>query len=65
LTINLNDIFTPPVAAQLYGLSTDKVKKDCRDGKFPLGFYKKIGGTWVITRAGLRALYGEPKMTIK
>jgi hypothetical protein len=57
--MTINDIFTAPEAAQLWGLDASTVKKACQVGRFTTDEARKSGGTWMITREGMNRAYGN------
>ena len=56
----LKDVLTISEAAELYGFDPSWLRRVCMSGKFG-GEARKSGATWLITRAGMKNLYGEPR----
>jgi len=69
--MTINDVFTAPEAAALWGLEKNTVKQACvdsakgvRKNPFLPGEYRKSGRIWLITRAGMERVYGPQKIKI-
>lgn len=65
ILFTLTDIMTTSEAANLWGLSQTSVKQLCtgaqgRPPRLTVTECRKSGGTWLVTRAGMTRLYGEP-----
>ena len=57
----LPEVLTATEAAELWSLDPSTVKKACQQGRFTEQEARKSEGTWLITRAAIMRLYGEPK----
>lgn len=61
------DVMTTKEAAEVWGLSQVSVKHLCTgiQGRPPRLIIdvecRKSGGTWLVTKAGMTRLYGEPE----
>jgi predicted nucleotidyltransferase len=54
-------IYTITEAADLWGLDTSTIRKAAIAGKFPVGEAWKSGSTWLVTRQGMIAIFGDTK----
>ncbi len=61
-TINLNDpsLLSSRQACQEWGINDSTLRKRIND--FPDGTIRKFGSSWVVTREGMLAVFGQPKM---
>lgn len=59
----LEDIMTTQEASQIWDVTADALKQNCR-GRVKNGFkggeFRKSGKIWLVTRQGMLRLYGEP-----
>lgn len=61
--IILDDVLSVPMAAELWGITEDMIKRYAREGKFSSTEAKKMGKNWVITRQGMKRIFGERQHT--
>ncbi|MFD4703929.1 helix-turn-helix domain-containing protein [Gottfriedia sp. NPDC058432] len=61
-TINLNDLslLSSRQACQEWGINDSTLRKRIND--FPEGTIRKFGSSWVVTREGMLAVFGQAKM---
>lgn len=65
--MKITDIMTTKEAGELWGFAQNSIKQLCTgaQGRPPRLVVdvecRKSGGTWLVTRAGMVRLYGEPK----
>lgn len=61
----LSEVLTASEADTKWGLPVGTVKKVCNKQIVSKTFYgheaRKAGGTWLVTRSGMRRMFGEPK----
>jgi len=55
------DVLSCPEAAQAWGITEDKVKRYAREGRFLSSEARQTGKYWIITKQGMRRLFGELK----
>ncbi|WP_066638605.1 helix-turn-helix domain-containing protein [Desulfolucanica intricata] len=55
----LDEVMTSTEAAETWGKSMATVKRACQSGRFYPWEARKSQGTWLVTRAGMKRLYGE------
>lgn len=60
--LNLNDpnLLSSNQACQEWGINDSTLRKRISD--FPEGTIRKFGTSWVVTREGMSAVFGQPKM---
>ena len=61
----LDKVLTVKEAANIWGLTADSINQNCRGRvKGKMAFTdeekRKSAGTWLVTRAGMTRVYGEP-----
>lgn len=57
----LDEVMTFSEATKKWGLGHATLREAVRDKRFLPGEVRKSGGTWLITVAAMKRLYGEPK----
>lgn len=58
---NLNDIMTFPEASKIWGLGESTLRSVVKQDRLKEGIdYRKSGSSWLITKAAMIKLYGEP-----
>lgn len=57
--ITIDEVFTASEASSLWGLESSVVRKTIERGKFQEGEYRKSGGTWLVTIAGMERVFGK------
>ena len=55
------NIMTFSEAQKKWGLGKSTLREAQRNNRFKEGEVRKSGGTWLVTEAAMRRLYGEPK----
>jgi hypothetical protein len=60
-SINLEDVLSLQEAAAVWGLDDSTLRHAIARSKFCEGEYKKLGRNYIITRAAMVRLYGDPK----
>ena len=60
----IDEVMTTQEAGEIWGVTADSLKQNCQ-GRVKNGFidgeFRKSGKMWLVTRAGMTRLYGEPK----
>jgi len=57
-----SELYTFSEAAKMYGLTDGStLRKAVQKGRFKEGEIKKVGTTWVVTKAAMDRLYGNKK----
>lgn len=63
--MTIYDVYTVPEAAKLYGVNVNTVKDACNGNRkfkrFLEGEYRRSGGGWLVTKAGMDRLFGDKK----
>lgn len=55
----IENVLTAAEAAALWHLDLSTVKKAAAAGRFRAAEARKSRGTWLVTRSGMRRMYGE------
>ncbi len=55
---SIQEVMTATEAAELWVIEAATVKRACQQGKFTKDEARKAKGVWLITRAGMRRVYG-------
>lgn len=56
----LEHVLTPTEAARIWPIAAETLKKRCQEDRWLPGEIRKAGTVWLITRAALTRVYGEP-----
>ena len=66
--MTINDVMTTQEAGEIWEMPADSIKQVCL-GRYHGGFTpeeaRKSGRMWLVTRAGMLRVYGEPKQDNK
>ena len=54
-----DELMSTREAAELWGIDESSIRK--RVGDFPPGTARKFGKQWVVTRDGMKKVFGEPR----
>ncbi|SPF51223.1 conserved hypothetical protein [Candidatus Desulfosporosinus infrequens] len=58
--MELKDVLTGPEAAQLWSIGESTVRNAAAAGKFNEDEARRAGKNWLITREGMKRVFGDP-----
>lgn len=58
--VSLADVMAGPIAADEWGVGGSTVRNYAAQGKFLPGEIKRLNRDWIVTRQGMKRLFGKP-----